>query len=76
MQPNNKKNSKNAAEKKGGSEHSDKEKQQPPQGDPMEDLLRSLLGGFGGNFQKLPPNFSECASMWKSANETHSGVTS
>ena len=43
----------------------------------MEDLLRSLwAGGFGGNFQKLPPNFSEVAFMWKSPDATNFGATS
>ena len=35
-----------------------------------------LVGGFGGNFQKLPPNFSEVAFMWKPADGTHFGATS
>ena len=30
----------------------------------MEDLLRSLWGGFGGHCQKLPRNFSGVAFVW------------
>ena len=41
-------------------------------GGPSEKFVR----GFGGHFQKLPPDFSEVAFMWKSPDATHLGATS
>ena len=37
-----------------------------------------FVGDFGGEFleEKLPPNFSEVAFMWKSPDATHFGATS
>ena len=35
-----------------------------------------FVGDLGGNFQKLPPNFSEVAFMWKSPDATDFGATS
>ena len=35
-----------------------------------------FVGGFGGNFQKLRPNFSEVAFMWRSPDARHFGATS
>ena len=35
-----------------------------------------FVGGSEGNFQKLPPNFSEVAFMWKSADGTRFWATS
>ena len=35
-----------------------------------------FVEGCGGNFQKLSPNFSEVAFMWKSPDATHFGATS
>ena len=35
-----------------------------------------FVGGFAGNFQKLPPNFSEVAFTWKSPDAMHFGATS
>ena len=34
-------------------------------------ILWKSVRGFGGNSQELPPNFSEVAFMWKSADGTH-----
>ena len=35
-----------------------------------------FVGVLGGNFQKLPPNFSEVAFMWKLPDATRFGATS
>ena len=35
-----------------------------------------FVGGFEGDFQKLPPNFSEVAFMWKSPDAMHFRATS
>ena len=42
----------------------------------MEDLLRSLWGFWEEFSEKLPPNFSEVAFMWKSPDATHFGAAS
>ena len=42
----------------------------------MENLVRSLWGILGENFQKLLPNFSEVAFMWTSPDAAHFGATS
>ena len=42
----------------------------------MEDLLRSLWAVFWGEFEKLPPNFSEVVLMWKSPDEADVRATS
>ena len=57
-------------------QESDKEKQLATAGRSHGGPSEKFVGGFGGLFQKLRPNFSEVAFIWKSPDATHLGATS